>query len=134
MGEADHWIRFVLAILATWRVTHLLANEDGPADLIARFRVRLGQRLAGNLLDCFNCLSLWLAAPAALYVSRRPLDWLLIWLALSGAACLLERFACEPVAVQPVLQTTEGEVHHVLRSETLGVAGYNDSAGDIASP
>lgn len=25
-------MRFVPAVLATWRVTHLLASEDGPAD------------------------------------------------------------------------------------------------------
>ncbi len=134
MSEPGYEVKFILAALATWRATHLLANEDGPADVIARFRARLGQGLAGHLMDCFNCLSLWLSAPAAFYVSRRPADWLLIWLAVSGAACLLERFVHEPVTVKPVLQTTEGEDHHVLRSETLGVAGYSDSAGDIASP
>ena len=55
MSEMSFWIRFVLAVLTTWRVTHLLASEDSPADLIARIRVRLGQSLAGKLLDCFNC-------------------------------------------------------------------------------
>ena len=40
---------FVLAVLATWRVTHLLASEDGPADLIVRFRARLAQISAGKL-------------------------------------------------------------------------------------
>ena len=82
---------FVLAVLATWRVTHLLANEDGPADLIVRFRALLGDGLAGTLMDCFYCLSLWIAAPAALFVTRKPLEWTITWLALSGGACLLER-------------------------------------------
>ena len=45
---------FLLAALATWRVTHLLASEDGPADVILRFRVRLGNTFAGKLMDCFN--------------------------------------------------------------------------------
>jgi hypothetical protein len=31
-------LKFVLAVLATWRVTHLLASEDGPADIIVRYR------------------------------------------------------------------------------------------------
>jgi hypothetical protein len=88
-----------LAVLATWRVTHLLASEDGPADLIVHFRRRLGQGLAAKLMDCFNYLSLWIAAPAALFVSRKPLDWLCTWLALSGAACLLERLGREPVVI-----------------------------------
>lgn len=89
-------LKLILAVLATWRVTHLLANEDGPADLIVKFRALLGDSLAGKLMDCFYCLSLWIAAPAALYVTHRPLEWLMTWLALSGGACLLERATKEP--------------------------------------
>jgi hypothetical protein len=118
MVEADFWIRFVLAVLVTWRVTHLLASEDGPADLIVRLRALLGEGMAGKLMDCFNCLSLWIAAPAALFVSRRPLEWLLSWLALSGGACLLEKIGPEPVVIQPMSQPAEGDINDVLRSET----------------
>jgi hypothetical protein len=112
-------LRLVLAVLASWRVTHLLANEDGPADLIFRFRALLGQSLAGRLMDCFNCLSLWIAAPAALFVSRRPIEWLFAWLAVSGAACLLERVVREPAVMQSAPQSPEGEIDHVLRPETF---------------
>jgi hypothetical protein len=55
--------RFVLAALATWRVTHLLVEEDGPADIVVRLRRRAGASLAGNLMDCFYCMSVWVAAP-----------------------------------------------------------------------
>jgi len=113
------WIRFVLAVLATWRVTHLLANEDGPADLIVRFRALLGRSIFGQLMDCFNCLSLWIAAPAALFVSRRPVEWLFCWLALSGGACLLERLGQEPVVIQRLSQSAEGGIDDVLRPETF---------------
>src|SRR5271165_3420537 len=82
---------FVLAVLATWRVTHLLANEDGPADIVFRLRRWLGEGWIGGLMDCFNCLSLSIAAPAALFVSTAPLTWLVSWLSVSGGACLLER-------------------------------------------
>jgi hypothetical protein len=105
--------RFVLAALATWRVTHLLANEDGPADIVFRLRRRLGHGLIGRLMDCFNCLSLWIAAPAAFFLSTRPFVWVMSWLALSGAACLLERLGEKPV-VEPGSQSTEGG-HDVLR-------------------
>jgi hypothetical protein len=118
MNSMEFWIRFVLAVLATWRVTHLLANEDGPADLIVRLRSRLGGSLAGQMMDCFNCLSLWVAAPAAIFVARTPLEGLFAWLALSGATCLLQRLGPEPVAIEPVSELTEGEAHHVLWSET----------------
>jgi hypothetical protein len=105
--------RFVLAALATWRVTHLLANEDGPADIVFRVRRRLGEGLIGSLMDCFNCLSLWIAAAAALIVSTRPGLWLLSWLALSGSACLLERLGEKPVGDRGV-HSKEGD-HDVLR-------------------
>lgn len=118
MNASSFWIQFVVAVLATWRVTHLLASEDGPADLIVKFRALLGQSLAGKLMDCFQCLSLWIAAPAALFVTRQFLDWLLVWLALSGAACLLERLGNESVLIEPLSQTSEGDPYHVLQSET----------------
>src|SRR5664280_3114583 len=59
LAPMSFWMRFTLAVLATWRVTHLLASEDGPADIIVRFRSLLGQSLAGHLMDCFNCFSIW---------------------------------------------------------------------------
>jgi hypothetical protein len=134
MSALNFWGRFLLAVLATWRVAHLLASEDGPADLIVRFRALLGQSLAGKLMDCFNCLSLWIAAPAALFISRRPLEWLFSWLALSGGACLLERFGHEPVVIQPVSQPLEGEFDHVLRSETVGDADHPDGVDTADHP
>jgi hypothetical protein len=127
-------LKFVLAVLATWRVTHLLANEDGPADLIFRFRCLLGQSLAGRLMDCFNCLSLWIAIPAALFVSRRPIEWLFTWLALSGGACLLERMVKEPAKIQPTPQSAEGEIDNVLRSETFAATEQPRTDKDTERP
>lgn len=134
MTDMGPWLRFVLAVLATWRVTHLLASEDGPADLVVRFRALLGQSLAGKLMDCFHCLSLWIAAAAALFVSRRPLEWVFCWLAVSGAACLLERLGREPVIVQPVAQLAKGEAYDVLRSETLRTEEQFDAGGGAERP
>ena len=47
----------------------------------------------GELMDCFQCLSIWLAAPIAVFVTHEPGDGLVTWLALSGAACQLEILA-----------------------------------------
>jgi hypothetical protein len=105
--------RFVLAVLATWRVTHLLSYEDGPADIVFRLRRRLGHGPIGGLMDCFNCLSFWIAAAAAFFLSTRPILWLMSWLALSGAACLVERLKEKSVG-ELGLQATEGD-HDVLR-------------------
>jgi Protein of unknown function (DUF1360) len=120
------WLRFTLAVLATWRVTHLLASEDGPADLIVRLRAALGESWVGKLLDCFYCLSLWIAAPAALFVSRNtvsrdPVEWLFSWLAISGGACLAERAFPERQAahIERLQEIHQGDTRHVLRTETI---------------
>jgi hypothetical protein len=129
------WELFVVAVLATWRVTHLLASEDGPADIIVRFRSLLGRSIFGQLMDCFNCLSLWIAAPAALFVTRKPLDWLMTWLAVSGAACLLDRLVKDQVAISMTTQPTEGELKNVLRIETHGTEEQPfDGGSDLESP
>ena len=82
--------RLVVGSLVTWRVTHLLAEEDGPADVILRLRRRLGESELGELMDCFNCLSIWVAALVTLAANESKRDAVLMWPALSGAACLLE--------------------------------------------
>src|SRR4051794_565372 len=84
MNEA---LRFATASLAVWRLTHLLAIEDGPADLLKRFRALFSSRV----LTCFFCLSLWIAIPFAFFVARTWIEIVVCWLALSGAAVLLER-------------------------------------------
>lgn len=135
MADLDSWLRFALAALATWRVSHLLAREDGPGDVIVRVRAWLGYRWIGRLMDCFQCLSLWIAAPAALFVSRRVLEWIFCWLALSGAACLLERVGQQPIAIQRISRES-GEPDDVLREEKNGLEehlntrGAKQSAGD----
>jgi uncharacterized protein DUF1360 len=136
MSEWGPLPRLLLAVLATWRLTHLLAREDGPADVIVRVRARLGAGFLGRLLDCFYCLSLWVAAPMAVFVSRRPLEGVLSWLAVSGAACLLERLGHDPVVIQPDPGRGEGgDADGMLRSEThgggagIGHATQDDPAG-----
>ncbi|MGA2422371.1 MAG: DUF1360 domain-containing protein [Terriglobales bacterium] len=98
--DQERWFRLVLAVLATWRLTHLLASEDGPGDLIAALRQWLGNGFFGKLMDCFFCMSLWIAAPVACLLMNKWSEWPLLWLALSGAACLLERPGDHPQAPQ----------------------------------
>lgn len=113
---------FVVAVLASWRLTHLLAEEDGPADIVIRFRELLGDSFVGKMMDCFYCLSVWIAAPAALFITRRPLEWFMNWLALSGGACLLERLTTKHAELQVVRPREEGQelggTENVLRFET----------------
>jgi hypothetical protein len=84
-------LHFVLATLALWRMTHLLSAEDGPWYLVFRWRKWLGTGVLGQAIGCFYCLSVWLALPLAAWLGTSWAERGLVWWALSGAACLLER-------------------------------------------
>jgi hypothetical protein len=117
--------RFGLAVLATWRLAHLVAYEDGPGNTIARARARAGTGPVGELMDCFYCLSLWVAAPLALAVTGHRRDAPIVWLALSGAACLLEK----------TTSTHEQGGWNVLWQEPASGGGRPDTrAGDPPEP
>jgi hypothetical protein len=89
--------RFVLAIFAVWRVTHLLAREDGPWDVFLRLR---RTPVLGKAVACFYCLSVWVSVPFAFFLRGNAVETLVGWLALSGAAILLERMTREPVELR----------------------------------
>ncbi|HEY1983963.1 MAG TPA: hypothetical protein VGG85_01055 [Terracidiphilus sp.] len=110
MNESISIWRFVLSVLALWRVTHLLAEEDGPWELIASLRSKLGPGFAGKLMDCFYCLSLWFSLPLAIWLGNKSwVGTLLQWQALSGAACLLEKATQRPDATFYPIQTFPGD-------------------------
>jgi hypothetical protein len=88
--DLSHFYGLLLAILGVWRITHLLAAEDGPWDIIFRLRRKLGNAFFGRLMDCFFCLTLWVAAPFAWLLADSWKERILLWLASSGGACLVE--------------------------------------------
>lgn len=70
---------FLIYALAIWRLAHMVVKEDGPGDVILRFRdwVRAGSRgwyyptdakkpwlpeWTGGLVNCVSCASVWAAA------------------------------------------------------------------------
>lgn len=93
MDEFGFWTRFALCVFACWRLTHLFASEDGPGEVVLRVRRFLGDSSFGRAMDCFHCLSFWVAGPLALVLAQDLMGWFLAWLALSGAACLVERLS-----------------------------------------
>src|SRR5271157_3306044 len=83
--------RFLLAALAVWRLTHFFSTEDGPWDVALRLRRSLNGLFWGKLISCFYCLSFWISVPFVFFLQGTPVERLVAWLALSGAASLLER-------------------------------------------
>ena len=107
--------RLGLAALTVWRVTNLIALEDGPFKVTVRIRQRLGNGFFGQLSDCFACTSVWVAAPvAAALRPRRTTDLLLSWLALSGAACLLQRWSGEELPELRYIDDEEPQARGLL--------------------
>jgi len=118
MSSTEFLINFVLATLAVWRVAHLLVHEDGPKVLIAQLRALAAGTEIGRALDCVGCMSLWLALPASVWVSRRLSEFLPTWLALSGAAFLLERIGGQPLIVERFIQPEGVSNDELLRTES----------------
>lgn len=85
------WFYFFISSLAVWRITHLLGKEDGPFDIIYLMRRKAGTGFFAKLLDCFYCLSIWVALPFGIWLGVDFPQKIIMWLALSGAACLLEQ-------------------------------------------
>jgi len=86
-------LSIAISALAIWRLTHLLQAEDGPFRMFARSRTWLRRMSISGITDCFYCLSLWVAAPFAAILEARLKERLILWLALSGAAILIDRLA-----------------------------------------
>lgn len=97
-----------LGVLCVWRITYLFVAEDGPAGILAHFRRSLGEGFWGSLLDCFYCLSLWIAAPIAMLIGESWKERFLLWLALSAGAILIERITFRP-AMAPALFVEDKE-------------------------
>lgn len=116
---------FVLGTLGVWRIVHLLNAEDGPWDLLVRLRRLAGDGFWGGLLDCFYCLSLWIAAPFAYFLGEGWREKLLLWPALSGAAILLERITSRERQTPPAAYTEDKEGEDVLRQEQDTISTRN---------
>jgi hypothetical protein len=111
-----YWL--TLGMLCVWRVTHLLYAEDGPWNVLVRLRRAAGAGFWGELLDCFFCTSLWVSIPFAIGLGRGLAEKLLLWLALSGGACLLQRITERASDDEPIFyaedESTE-EADELLR-------------------
>jgi len=82
--------RLLIGVLCVWRITHLFQAEDGSWNLVVHLRKAVGDGFFGQLLACFECLSLWVSALFAWLIGGTPLERILMWLAFSGGAILAE--------------------------------------------
>jgi hypothetical protein len=94
--------RLLLAALAVFRLAQLVALDDGPFRVFARFRAwagthpnRVVRENLGALVRCPFCLGVWFAAMGAALVlwPSRIGDAFLLVLGLAGAQAFLEGLA-----------------------------------------
>ncbi|HWF03267.1 MAG TPA: hypothetical protein VHA06_06245 [Candidatus Angelobacter sp.] len=91
----------------------MLASEDGPWKVFARLRFFAGNGFWGTLFDCFYCVTLWIAAGVSFLFDHQWKAQLVLWLALSAGAILVERLTTpQPTALGPFY--TEEEKQNVL--------------------
>lgn len=87
-------VSFIIAVLAVYRTSRMLALEDGPFDLFSWTRDRFSQKnWIGRGVRCPACLGWWLAAGAAYLVG--PTDWrqwLLLWGGIAGAQFFIWKY------------------------------------------
>lgn len=100
-----------VTLLSVYRLTSMLNNEAGPADIFGRLRARTGVKydqysnpygtnwIAEGVL-CFYCLSVWVAfGVTLLIIVAAALDriviaeWILFPFAVSGAAVFMKKWA-----------------------------------------
>ena len=68
-----------------------MSKEDGPFDIVYLLRKKAGAGFFGSLLDCFYCVSIWVALPFGIFLASTMGEKIIYWLAVSGMACLLEQ-------------------------------------------
>jgi hypothetical protein len=90
--QLDEPLIFVLSVLATWRITALVAYESGPFRSLESLRRLLVSLRLGRLVSCFHCLGLWIAAIVVLIVYRWEPSSVLVWFAVAGAVSIIERW------------------------------------------
>jgi hypothetical protein len=119
MNENGSVWRLSVPALAIRQVARLLPDVDGLWDLTARLCGRLDASIPGRLMHCFYCMSLWIALPLAVLTSNGWLGIVVHWLALWGAACLLEKSTAKP---GPEFQRVE-----ILEGNALCVAARREA-------
>ncbi len=120
------FFRFLIAALATWRLAFLLAREQGPWDILGRFR-QAASGVTTELLRCVKCVGLWVAIPFAFFVRGDWWELIVIWLALAGVTALIDELTRPPFEWQEVREDRVAEANPALSepssARSAGVRG-----------
>jgi len=94
----------IFIAIAAWRIAHLLVHEDGPWDIVAKFRRLIGVRTdeysqvygknqIAKLFTCVWCLSIWFGFIAAFWSDYETIpSYAINALAIAGIMVIVESF------------------------------------------
>lgn len=99
------FLNLLLAILACYRMSRLIAIDEGPSfsngkrGIFHQLRVKLGaydygangeaKTNIGRGISCVHCVGVWVAIPLSLYVSGIQWHTVLWWLTIAGGSSFL---------------------------------------------
>jgi hypothetical protein len=78
-------MEYLIAAFATFGISYLVTETDGPADIFQK--IRRSDKTA--VTQCLPCFSFWVALFTALTVANDFGSWLMAVLAFTGAAIFL---------------------------------------------
>lgn len=89
---------FILCVFAVFRVSHLIAIDDGPADIFFKFREIVIHKYGVTHwiykgVTCILCLSVWgsLLATILMFSGLGFLDFCLVWLSMAGCVTVIAK-------------------------------------------
>lgn len=93
------WLLFFLLVLACYRLSQLVAIDEGPGSVFLDFRARLGaydrradgeaKTSLGRGIACPHCVGIWVALPLAAIGSGINSSIFIWWLAIAGGQSIL---------------------------------------------
>lgn len=85
-------LTLLILILATWRLSSLLVNEEGPFGMFLKLRLLIAP--VTDLLTCIWCFSIWLGLTFTLlyWYSPAVTFWIALPFALSAGAIAWDKW------------------------------------------
>ncbi len=86
----------ILSSLAVYRLSYMIAKEEGPISIFARIRGKIDpdqSTWVGRGINCPLCVSFWLSLLSTVFIlqNRDFYTTIFLWLSLAGFSAFLER-------------------------------------------
>lgn len=91
------WFTALVAVLASYRIAHAIAREEGPRSVFANIRGRLDpnqETWLGRGITCAACVSVWTSLVIVLMILYLPevvTAPIMFWLAVAGGGLILNK-------------------------------------------